>query len=510
MDGWKAFCGEHLLAADIMELRKLAREDFRNFRVYPGSIHRKDGCCFFMTWDSGRKVLVVYGNGDIAKRFSGSETMAGGDTARICPLTDENCETLRKEFPFTAPISHKGKRITIGLGDRLGLASPAHLRLIQDKDIFPVLAQQSIRELNLTGRTYHDVLNAASWAVFQESYTQGFGADGDHLKTPEEVDMALDCGFTMITLDCSDHMDNKAAAYDDRTLDEKYAAISLPVREALEGRYLNTEIPLHDGSRLLFEDKEFKRIVLVYLNAISHAVSIWHNTIMKRGKPVDFELSIDETLIPTTPEAHYFVADQLIGKGVEITSLAPKFCGEFQKGIDYIGDKEQFEREFSRHVAIAEHFGYKISIHSGSDKFSIFPIIGEKTHGGYHLKTAGTNWLEAVRTIACKNPALYREMHAFAVEHLNEARKNYHISADLAKVPDISKISNSGLPGLMDQDDARQVLHITYGQILQAKKADGAFRFRDRIYETLNRFEEDYCKALENHIGRHLYRLGIQ
>jgi len=101
-------------------------------------------------------------------------------------------------------------------------------------------------------------------------------------------------------------------------------------------------------------------------------------------------------------------------------------------------------------------------------------------------------------------------MHAFAVEHLNEARKNYHISADLAKVPDISKISDSGLPGLMDQDDARQVLHITYVQILQAKKADGAFRFRDRIYETLNRFEEDYCKALENHIGRHLYRLGIQ
>jgi hypothetical protein len=188
MEGWKAFCAEHLLTTDVTDLRKQAKERFSRCRIYPGSIQRKDGCCLFMTWDSGRKVLVLYGSGDIANRFSGSETMIDGISAKVCPLTAENCEILRKEFPFTAPVSHKGRGITIGLGDRLGLASPAHLRLIRNKDTFPVLAQQSIRELNLTGRTYQDVLNAASWAVFQEGYTKGFGADGDHLKTPEDGD----------------------------------------------------------------------------------------------------------------------------------------------------------------------------------------------------------------------------------------------------------------------------------------------------------------------------------
>ncbi len=314
----------------------------------------------------------------------------------------------------------------------------------------------------------------------------------------------------MITLDCSEHINNQAATYDDRMVEEKYAGIPLPVREVLEDRYLNSEFTLPDGLRITFECTEFRRIVLVYQKAINHAENIWHNTVKKRGRPVDFELSIDETLTPTTPEAHFFVADQLAGKGVEITSLAPRFCGEFQKGIDYIGDKKQFEQEFSRHIAIASHFGYKISVHSGSDKFSVFPIIGEKSGGRYHLKTAGTNWLEAVRAIARKNPALYREIHAYTVEHLDEAKKYYHISADLSKVPDIRGMRDSELPGLMDQNDARQVLHITYGLILQAKYPDSSCMFMDRIYETLNRYEDDYYRALENHIGRHLSQLGIK
>ncbi len=93
-----------------------------------------------------------------------------------------------------------------------GFSFTRHLRLIKGLDIFPVLAQQSIRELNLTGRTYEDVLDATSVAVFQEGYTAGFGADGDHLKTPVEVQMALDKGFTMITLGCSEYIHNQVTS----------------------------------------------------------------------------------------------------------------------------------------------------------------------------------------------------------------------------------------------------------------------------------------------------------
>ena len=95
---------------------------------------------------------------------------------------------------------------------------------------------------------------------------------------------------------------------------------------------------------------------------------------------------------------------------------------------------KQFTEEFIVHAAIADHFGYKISVHSGSDKFMVFPVVG-KTNGKYHLKTAGTNWLEAVRVIAQHKPDLYRRMHAFALEHLEEAKKYYYIGAKVENIP---------------------------------------------------------------------------
>ena len=96
--------------------------------------------------------------------------------------------------------------------------------------------------------------------------------------------------------------------------------------------------------------------------------------------------------------------------------MAPRFVGEFQKGIDYIGDLAEFEKQFAVHCAIARaRGGYKISIHSGSDKFSVYPAIGRHTGMRLHLKTAGTSWLQAVRVIARTNPPLFRRMLARAI-----------------------------------------------------------------------------------------------
>jgi hypothetical protein len=373
---------------------------------------------------------------------------------KLCPLTSRNSKVIRSLFDFTNPMSSKEYDITIGLGDRLGPATAGHIRLLKNYNIFPIFAQQSIRELNLTGRTYEDVLSCAVWAVFREGYKAGYGADGDHLKTHEEVKYALDCGFTMITLDCSEHIGHGLEA------------------------------------------------------VVNFTTDIYNRFI--RGKNIDFELSIDETQTVTTPEDHLFVAQALQKSGVEIMSLAPRFCGEFQKGIDYIGDIKQFEKEFKTHVEIAEKYGYKISIHSGSDKFSIFPIVGKLSGGKYHLKTAGTNWLEAVRVIAAVDPKLYRDLHNFALENLEEARKYYHITCDISKIRPLTDTPDNMLPSYLDEDNARQVLHITYGLILQAKKEDGTPMFHDTIYRVLRTHEDGYIDALEKHIGRHLIELGVK
>ena len=106
---------------------------------------------------------------------------------------------------------------------------------------------------------------------------------------------------------------------------------------------------------------------------LTYMVHVYDAYISKADREIDYEISIDETETVTSPLRTFFVANELTLAGVEVTSLAPRFCGEFQKGIDYIGDVEQFERELREHALIAEHFGYKLSIHSGSDKFKVFP-----------------------------------------------------------------------------------------------------------------------------------------
>lgn len=510
MNGWKEYLnriGSEKLSTD--EMKKLAAEKFAAYGVYPESINSYEGTVFFIAMDGNEKKLVLWGDSSVFGKFAGEESQIGGTKVKCCPMDNENCKIIREIFPFTKPVSHKGRKITMGLGDRLGLASAGHIRLLKSYDVFPVLAQQSIRELNLTGRTYGDVLSAASWAVFQEGYTKGFGADGDHLKTAEEVTMALGYGFTMITLDCSEHIRNDVAGLSDREVEAQYAILPENERNRLESSYLSSDISIN-GTSLKFSGIEFKRTVLIYFEAIKYTIGIYHNHIKACGREIDFEMSIDETQTPTVPGAHYFVAKELLDAGVEITSLAPRFCGEFQKGIDYRGDLSQFTAEFIIHAEIAKTLGYKLSIHSGSDKFMVFPIIGDKTEGIYHVKTAGTNWLEAVRVIAGKNPGLYRRMHEFALENLAEAKKYYHISANPSNIPSLEKLKDEELPALMDKDDSRQVLHITYGLLLLAKNPDGTTKFKDEIYKTLNDNEEAYYKALIKHIGKHVEKLGIK
>src|SRR5690606_7596507 len=123
------------------------------------------------------------------------------------------------------------------------------------------------------------------------------------------------------------------------------------------------------------------------------------------------------------------------------------------------------------------------SVHSGSDKFSVFPIIGRLTKGRFHLKTAGTNWLEAMKLVAIKDPDLYREIHAYALEVFVQAKAYYHVSTGQEDIPDISGMPDDKLPLLFSQSAPRQLIHITYGLILNAKLPDGSVRFRDRLYK---------------------------
>lgn len=494
----------------LCELKRQVKADPGLSAIYPASIHEVDGTVLFIKkTEDGKKLVAAGGGSKVFVELKGEERVQAGLAVKECDLTVENSKVIRKYFPFTNPVPLSPFDATIGLGDRLGLASPGHIRLIKNYKVRPVLAQQSIRELNLTGRDYPGVLADAVWAVFQEDYRGGFGADGDHLKSMDEVRMALDCGFTMITLDCSEYIKNLPSDAAGEEVDRFYGELDQDERKRLEMYFLGRSFPVSPGLTLSFSPESLRYNAVVYQKAVNFAIKVYNELLKPAGDRVDFELSIDETQTPTDPSSHFFVAAQLEEAGVKVKSLAPRFCGEFQKGIDYIGDVACFEKEFKEHVRIAEKFGYKLSIHSGSDKFSVFPVIGRETKGRVHVKTAGTNWLEAVKVIIEADPALYRRIHVFALEHLEEAKKYYHIKADPRNIPDINTLRDEQLIELMNQEDARQVIHITYGLILQAREETGEYTFRDKIYACLHRNEELYARRLQEHIGKHLQTLGL-
>jgi len=469
------------------------------FETYENSINQINSTVVFMANENGQTVIIIAGK-NIDARLSadgilGFNAVDHGGGVYKAALTHENACALRKLFPFTAPVCGLKNPISFGLGDRLGIATPGHIDLFRNKDIFPVFAQQSIRELNLTNRTYEDVLDAVSFAVFREGYKKGFGADGDHLKTVKDIEYALSLNFTMITLDCSEHIKNEKT--NNFALSEHY-----------KSKYINKSFNI-EGTSLVFSEAALKDCVSIYGEAVNFIIEIFNKFFSKDKKRADFEISIDETVSPTTPLQHFFVAQELKDAGVSFETLAPRFCGEFQKGIDYIGDIAQFKKEIKIHAAIARFFGYKLSIHSGSDKFSVFPFINTATQGNFHIKTAGTNWLEAMRVTAEKDPSLYREIHNYALTAFSEAKKYYHVTTDISKIPDVDAIKNEELPKLFEDNDARQLIHITYGMILNHKKEDGSFAFKERLYELWRKNEAAYRNALIKHIGKHLELLAV-
>jgi len=134
--------------------------------------------------------------------------------------------------------------------------------------------------------------------------------------------------------------------------------------------------------------------------------------------------------------------------------------------------------------------------------------MGELAGGRLHLKTAGTSWLEAMRLVALVNPSLYREMHQYALSIFEEASRLYHVTTDLYRIPRLEDLSDQDLPSLLYQEDSRQLLHLTYGFLLNAKAPNGENLFRERLYHLLTKYEEDYWCLLERHFEKHLSFLG--
>jgi len=469
-------------------------------QIYERSITEHDGTTYFLARNTADDTQILGIQGDTTN-FNGTLSK----DLKLCPLTPQNAASLREIFPWLKPVP-LALQTSAGYGDRLGIATPGHI-LASERypDIAPIFAQQSVRENARTGRTPQQVMDEAMWGIFRMGWRAPWGADADHLKSPEAADAFIDAGYTFYVIDPGDHVDNDAHTAPAGEVTAKFAALPWEALEdtpeAMRARYLDQTFTAEEFS-FTFDAETLERAAAKYGRAIAHATRMYRYFLSRMdAEAFDLEVSVDETETPTSPEEHLFVAEELRRLGVSWVSMAPRFVGRFEKGVDYIGDLDVFAAALARHAAIAKTRGpYKISLHSGSDKFSVYPIAAELTNGLVHLKTAGTSYLEALRTVAQVDVAFFREILGFSRDHYTTDRATYHVSAELAKVPAPDAVADADLPDLLNQFDARQVMHVTFGSVLDT--------YGDRLMTLLRANAGVYEDLLDKHFQRHLQCFG--
>jgi hypothetical protein len=376
---------------------------------------------------------------------------------------------------------------SFGFGDRLGLATPGHIAAVRAAGgkFLPVFAQQSVRENERTGRTPQQVMDDAMRAVEAARWTLPWGADADHLKTVENLAPFVEAGYTFFTVDPGGYVDNMA---DTDSADDLNRKISASDWDELSALYLHGNDEQVWGR---FEPETLQRAIVKYGRAIQHTVAMFTRLSQMKDE-FDFEVSVDETDSPTTPLEHFFIANELTRLRVQFTSLAPRFIGRFEKGVDYIGDLGALDAELAKHAAVTAHFGtYKLSLHSGSDKFSIYPLIAKHWGERIHVKTAGTSYLEALRVLATYTPDLFMKIYSLGRECYEIDKRTYHVSAQLERLP-----STDDLPSLLNDFHAREMLHVTFGSALA--------QFGTELKEALRKYETAYLEGLQAHFEKHL------
>lgn len=293
-------------------------------------------------------------------------------------------------------------KYSIGIGDRFAHQAKAQLKALQmgqqnGLTITPVW-NKSYREHQIIGSLSETTRLEADAAVQTLGWTGSYFLDADHINQ-SNVDFFIDtCDF--YTIDVADYICQESESAAIHSFCEKYKKYIGPLDLPSLETAAQISVPL------------LKKVAEQYLFAVQEAGRIYRHILeRRRDAGIVIEVSMDEADEAQTPVEIFFILAALADENIPVQTIAPKFSGRFNKGVDYVGDLDQFRAEFEQDVAVlgltVAEFGLpndlKLSVHSGSDKFSIYPIINQVIHkfdAGLHLKTAGTTWLEELIGLA--------------------------------------------------------------------------------------------------------------
>ena len=321
----------------------------------------------------------------------------------------------------------KIEKYSIGIGDRFGRQGTAQLSALMEirkrgVEIVPVW-NKSYREHSLTGTRPEETRVEADRSVKELGWTSSYYVDADHVGLSTVGQFIGTSNY--FTIDVADFIGKEPDAEDLAEFAERSAKYVGPL--ALPGLRRSFDVT---KEAILSGGKK-------YLSAVKEAAKIYRFIASRRsGESFITEVSTDETTAPQSPVELFIILAALGREQVPVQTIAPKFSGHFHKGVDYKGDVSRFAMEFEQDVAVIaraiEEFGLpeslKISVHSGSDKFSIYPAINKviKKYGaGLHLKTAGTTWLEEVIGLAMSGTdglKIAKEIYSRSVQPFRRTR----------------------------------------------------------------------------------------
>ncbi len=340
-------------------------------------------------------------------------------------------------------------KYSIGTGDRFGKQAGAQLESVikagkSGKEI-SIIWNKSYREHAIIHTAPASVRIAADRAVKSADWKGSYYVDADHISL-KTVDLFMDSS-DFFTLDVADFIGEKAAKEE----------VSKFVQDNLlySGKL---DIPGIEKS-LNINEENIRKTAESYLFAVKEAGKIYRHIEAKKGKGNFItEVSMDETEQPQSPEELLFILSAIAKEGIPIQTIAPKFTGRFNKGVDYVGDLKKFDIEFNNDICIiawsVKEFdlpaNLKLSVHSGSDKFSIYPSIRQnirKYNAGVHVKTAGTTWLEELIGLAesgSNGLEIAKEVYSSALNRYEELAEPYAtvIDIDKTKLPSAGEVNS--------------------------------------------------------------------
>ncbi len=452
---------------------------------------------------SARSLRLDAPTAEALAAFEGTAGPSGDGYVLTGALSTANAVALQAAIPCLRPQRISDHRTSVGTGDRTGLATPGQARAFaaEAPTVMPVLAQQSIREMDRLGRSARSVMDDAVFGLVEAGWDRGFGADCDHIKTTEGIDRGLEAGFVMFTLDPGDMVADVTAGV---TAED---AAALPwdqledTLEDLRRRYVGMTLDV-GRTRVEVSEQDVLTAAVKYGRAVVEAMRLYRHATENAQHEIEIEIAVDETAWETTFFEHHYLASELRRLGATWSSFAPRYVDGFEKGVEFRGDVAELRSNLEAHHAIAEQFGgYKISLHTGSDKFSIYPLCVEATEGLVHLKTSGTSYLCGLEVVAAHDPKLFASIWDVSRASYARARASYQVSADEERTP--VSLEGVDLLELLHAEDSRQILHVGYGDSLNATDAAGV-ALHDRFLDVVAAHQEHHSEVLAAHIGRHL------